>query len=181
MSTKDLALLPLVSFLAGCISISSYPTDWPQIAQGSADACPQVSGSYRNVGERRGAPGRSYLAYQFFPKSASSTRADRVVIEMPDPNTVSIRTMSGVGVLNESTLTREKKEFLCEEGFLAIRKGWSGMSEALGVSNETIYLARSQDGSLMVKETSAGIAIAIIIPIPGLVTTWSRYDTAPNF
>ncbi len=163
MSTKNLALLALVSLLAGCISISSYPTDWSQIAQGSADACPQVSGSYRNVGERRGAPGRSYLAYQFFPKSASSTRADRVVIQMPDPNTVSIRTMLGVGVLNEFTLTREKKEFLCEEGFLAIRKGWSG------------------GGSLMVKETSAGIVIAIIIPIPGLVTTWSRYDTAPSF
>jgi len=100
---------------------------------------------------------------------------------MPDPNTVSIRTMLGVGVLNEFTLTREKKEFLCEEGFLAIRKARSGMNEVLRVSNDTIYLARSEGGSLMVKETSAGIVIAIIIPIPGLVTTWSRYDTAPSF
>jgi hypothetical protein len=55
--------------------------------------------------------------------------------------------MSGFStIMNELALNRDKKEFFCEEGFLAIPKGWSGTSEVLGADHTTFYLARSEDG-----------------------------------
>ena len=189
MSAKNFALLAQILFLTACVSMQDYPTAWGKPTLGSTGACPQVSGTFQNVGERGDLLSRSNLAWQLLSKRASSLKeasglashADRVVIQMPDSNTVSIRILSSDSVVNEFTLVREKKEFSCEGGFLAIPKGLSassGEGGVLGFSNDTAFLALSDGGFLVVKEVSAGAGVAMFIPIAAFVTTWSRYQPA---
>ena len=179
MSTKNFTLLALTSFLAGCVSIQNYPAGWAQLSQASTDACPQVTGTFLNQGESSGPFGLTKLTFELFSRSKYRYRADRVSIQMPNSNTLSIRALSGDSALDEFTLIREKKEFSCKEGFLVIQ----GLSDfhkegGFGISYETVFLARSEDGFLIVKGVSSGIGFLLFIPAAGHTSSWTRYPPA---
>lgn len=176
MLKKNFVLLAPVLFLTGCVSMHNYPAEWAQLNQSIVDSCPQISGTYRNRGERT-TPGQSYLAYQLFPNGGeSSTRANSVDIQALDSNTLSIRVLSGQNILKNVTLVRGKG-FSCEEGFLVISQGSYGVGEGggLGVGRGTLFLALSKDGYLTVKEVSGVVGVVMIIPVAGFIRQWSRY------
>ena len=179
MPTRNITLLALTLFLAGCVSHQSYPTGWAQLAQVSTDGCPQVIGTFLNQGESRGEFGTTKLTFELFSRSTSRYRADRVSIQFRNANTLSIRALLGDSALDELTLSREKKEFSCKEGFLVIQ----GLSDfhkegGFGISYETVFLARSEDGFLMVKGVSSGIGFLLFIPAAGSTSSWTRYPPA---
>ena len=180
MSPRTVAILVAALLLAGC---ASYPASWGRPLLGNSGECPKVNGVFRTQGEFRhrsdanlamdllvgriGIDDRTWLAM----------KSVEIEIRMPDSGTVSIRASLPDGSLaGEFTLAREKKEFACEDGFLAVRRGLVAFGEGDAArSNDTFFLATSDDGFLIVKHFVSGSGVLAGESLNNWGYGWSRY------
>lgn len=169
-------------FISGCISREPYPQNWSPVS--IAHTCPDVSGCYRNEGERIQndyKPSLFYYlvhsSYQFVdPDAYKRGTADFIEITQ-SRNELLIKAYKNDVLVTQRTAQYNPEE--SENGFIKLKSLTSGFVQcesATGYSWGTLWLSKAEDGSLVMRsdETAAGL-ILLVIPVFGISESWTRY------
>jgi hypothetical protein len=163
--------------LIGCVFVDQYPVEWDSIKLSTDKTCPDVSGKFRDRGERENSsfePSLSYLLLQLHNQKT----ADTVEIKFVEPTQLLFRVFSEQQLQAESLLSSSKGEFQCSDGFVIIKRGEFINREGVFAGERwTFSLAPSKNG-LVIKEKDSAVGMMFIVPVVGTSTTWSRYPRA---
>lgn len=160
--------------MSGCVSIDQYPAEWGSLRLSADSACPDVSGRFRDQGERANSNFKPSLSYQLL-RSYSQKAAETVEIKFVDPTVLHIRVFNGAELIAESVLSSNKGEFQCANGFVVIKKGeFINREGVFGGEKWTFSLAPSGN-ALVVKENDSAIGTMLLFPVAGTSTSWSRF------
>jgi hypothetical protein len=182
MTTRSPAMIALLCVLVvagtGCSSRQPYPKTWPRLSAGQAD-CRQFAGRYRNAAETTRL-GPSSLTRLLFGDTLQP--ADSVTLAFPDARRLQIDIFSAVGESSSVVLTRDRKQFACDDGMLAIKAAgnWVGDVNQLGfgIGKRSVSLElRLADGYLAVKKKAHTVAIIdVVIPWRYVEEEWHRFE-----
>ena len=173
--------------MAGCVSIEKYPDQWDALdASARSDKCPNVSGTYDNVGET-GDGRRAWLAisldditkhsrelgqarYNFWKDLAASKM---VQIALTDDPTFTIKVMAEGGQ-HEWALSSAR--FHCTANALTIQgEAIHGADNGADIGTDSLDLYRSGE-RLILNRRSARVGFLLFIPVAGYGSSWARYS-----
>jgi hypothetical protein len=192
-------------YLTSCASHQKYPSEWPALISVDANTCPDISGTYviedegvvlryksEDDANRKAftvlrtdnALSHLYL-YEVFPMKYFISRgrindATHAQISQPDDDTLEIAFLNNQGLIDKKIYSRKKKEYACSPkgiNFLFSHGGGVFLSSGyLGAgSGGKYYLAKSIDGSLIIKEEGTALGVFIIIPFGESYDIWNRF------
>ena len=176
------AWLPLAAAaLAGCIE-ADYPGRWPALAPASA-GCPSIAGRYRNEGERaepRGVTSPVHLTGFLLPDLTASEAASIDTVEISEPagagGVIEIVAVRGGQVVSSRRLLAGQEDFECVDGCIETSSSRWANEQGVGKQWDTDAYCRGVDGSLIVKSTSSGAGvILLVIPVGGSESNWFRF------
>lgn len=181
-SMASLAALSIVAFsLCGCVGISTmkYPEEWAAVAKASSE-CPDLSGSYRYLGELRDEKGDMGKVRLELLKANGDRAFSSKTMEGMDTVRISGNALQEITVsyflkeafLYETTLTY-KQDYVCSGGKLTLYK-----LDIHGKKTEAnYYYAASRDGALVSKfYDSSGVLIGFI-PLYSFQQRWRRWES----
>jgi hypothetical protein len=189
MNSKLYGPAALLTLLLGSCSIFSgiderRPSNWP-VASQSTSACPDISGTYENVGSFSYAPtgGAQLLATRFGLQGNRIIqpweKIEKVSLKQPNSNSISIEGFGSAGFHESRVLSSIAKEFSCENGQIVFPVIQHTVTDGTGTVSDNRYfrLTKADDGSLVGEErwTSTGLAFWII-PGIGSQTFWFRWQ-----
>ena len=169
----------LAAALAGCAE-ADYPGRWPALAPASAD-CPSIAGHYRNEGERAESSGVNWpvrLTGFLLPELAASEAAsiDGVDISEPAAGVIEIAAVRGGQVVQSRRLLAGEQGYACVDGCIETSSSRWANEQGVGKQWDTDAYCRGVDGSLIVKSTSSGAGvILLVIPVGGSESSWFRF------
>lgn len=189
--------------LVSCASVErnedvSYPKEWSSLSlQQRGDGCPNVSGVYEDVAERRTTGGNARMAgYHVslaaivfsvvspdFLHSFDAGKASKVSFKMATPDSILIQvTVDQPGdQMREYILRKLDGAYDCDGSYLVMRGRHltSGIEGAIMVDTDTLYIAKADDGALVIKRriVRAGVGFVFLIPWPERHTfnSWFRF------
>ncbi len=169
-----LILVLQCTLLVACSSLTPYPNNWEPVESVAKSSCPELAGTYRNLGERVEGTQRkeAYLGGYFedyteaFPSVVALTH---ISIEHGANSEVQ------VGYWIDSNLVYENS-FPCENGQFADQANPHGLA-SIGISRVKQRFSKVSDGALIVGSSmeSKGMAL-ILIPIIDHQTWWTRFE-----
>lgn len=171
----------LAAALAGCIE-ADYPGRWPALAPASGD-CPSIAGRYRNEGERGESTGVTWpvhLTGFLMPELPDSEAATIDTVEISEPagagGVIEIAAVRGGQVVSSRRLLAGQQEYECVDGCIETSSSRWANEQAVGKQWDTDAYCRGVDGSLIVKSTSSGAGvILLVIPVGGSESNWFRF------
>ncbi len=184
-----------VSFaLSGCISAGTPPPSWPAPILSEKDPCPDLSGSYENIGADAKGGKAVPLALILFPEASRNWTSAQVTTQRRFRNASHVRVAGprrdGMKVeawRGEDLLgSRERgvglgDGFSCEGGALRVSLPATGDAVS-GVFFDTFRSAavmRASDGSLLVKTSGLGVGLGFyLIPLAAGVEGLAWYPRA---
>lgn len=181
--------LPIFLFLTGCSTMSGipdeWPSNWPTLQGVKSNACPNLEGTYRNVGEAVYSGAMlttrtlSVRLIKFGPRSSRSS----VRLTQPSDAVLEVEVIEQGAVLRKETLFRNKGDFHCDDEGLWVRPSKYTAKDGTGYGHSSTSLGfRPADGRVLAaKERTSGIAvIGWLIPIPLVQTIWYRWDPSDD-
>jgi hypothetical protein len=159
---------------------TKYPSSWGNLIPVEESKCPNISGIYRNYGEK--AEGITKYRLSEILGFKDKFEETRMQIEQLKDGTFEISGWDMMG--DEQKLVYKKsypkRKYTCtSEGIRASSHTEGGIvPEGLGgfgVEFDSFYLIKNTDGDLVVKETGTAIGISWIIPVMGFGTNWYRF------
>ena len=186
-----------LSLLGGCAVIGSYPRDWPDDEGKQIGTCPEIAGTYNNVGVRHPPEATPQSLTQLF----GMRDGDRVVIDQ-SLDTISVA-VSKSGELVETVVfksgetwggwdTSLPRTFNCllnvpdfqrKLSFSHLMRssigGVGGFGAGIvGASGESVRFTRRMDGSLLLHFSKGWGALIGIVPVGYSEQFWIRYSPA---
>jgi hypothetical protein len=175
-------------FAAGCTSPSltgipdKWPENWPKLEPIAQNECPNISGTYKNIGESVATfnpSGRalSYLALQHFPSSENSY----VTIEGNANEQIEITVFTDTAILKQQTLSRESGHYSCDKTSLWLEPRTETAADGTGYSRSNISLGlqKANGGVLAGQTKNKGFGLCLwAIPIAGIQTIWYKWEPA---
>ena len=187
MKKTIMALIVSSAFLVGCVTISSYPDSWPKVAENKIGDCPDISGTYSNVGISAPDNARPVHLSDLFPLGETDVVK---VVQTPDTIVISAL-MDGV---ETTTLTytssrwhpKKHMGFMCVlsipfERQLMFNHLYNPPDEGIfpGIifnHSELILFKKATDGSLLVVFSSSSGALIVLLPVGKSEQIWYRYS-----
>ena len=173
MRYHGLAILALL-VLPGCVFIDQYPSEWGVPRLTSDNTCPDISGIFRDRGERVNSKFEPSLSNQLLQPRYWNT-AETVEIKFLEPTQLLIRVFAGKQLLAESLLSSSNREFECRKGYVVIKKGEFINREGVFGGEKRAFFFAPSDNALIVKEDSSALGLMLLIPVAGTSTTWSQF------
>jgi hypothetical protein len=172
---RHILLYLIVSFLSvGCHSFPPYPQEWGDIVSAKRSECIDLSGFYTNTGEDASSPDRpihfGFLMY------GDRRAASRIEIGESDDNSVFVSLWDGTQLVDRKRYVRGK-DFECTTSEVHLNGKTDVVGEnVLGVTYTRYSMMRTQDGSLVVRQSSGGVGLAFgIVPMAGSDIHWYRF------
>jgi hypothetical protein len=190
METKPYSLFPrnpiwslfiillLLTGLTACAFYQKYPADWAVVVSIEKNKCPDISGTYKNLGEsKQKGDEHKRLDRILIPQSLISDSIS-VNIHQSNEDTLEISFWKGQKLILKKIYSKENKEFSCSPQGIRIRyKDWfGGEGFELGMEWGWLYLAKSTDGALVVNQRSKVFGVLFFIPVFGSGSTWYRFN-----
>lgn len=131
--------------------------------------------------------------YEVFPMKYFISRgrisdATHAQISQPDDDTLEIVFLDNQGLIDKKIYSRKKKEYACSPKGITLNWGHGSLSYglthgmggtypyAMGATGAgKYYLAKSIDGSLIIKEEGTALGVFIIIPFGESYDIWNRF------
>jgi hypothetical protein len=170
-----LFMMPLVT---SCVSHQQLPGNWTLPAPAPIGYCPDISGQYIGLGESIKNKTTVPLVYELFMENHPLVRwqeVGHISIQQQEQNLLKIVAWKDNEVLYSANLSKDSDEFICEDGWLKIRK-WT--LRGIGMAMETSATSRSftkADGYLLEKRESGGLLMLAILPIVSSSEEWFRF------
>ena len=163
---------------SGCvISHPDYPASWSPLVGGAA--CSVLSGTY----EDRGVEGETgagvfrghavSLSRILFP--GETGRATVVVVTALATDTLEIAAWDGTRLLKSLRLLAAGGDYRCRAGAAEISATALIGEQVAGVQTDTFKLSKAGDGSLVLKHSSSGFGVIVVIPVGGSEDRWYRF------
>jgi hypothetical protein len=170
-----------VSFTS-CVWHPRYPRAWAPREPGTEGVCPDVAGTYENLGESSGkSPKPRWLSSILFGLyTATPSFTGTVELRQPDDDTLEVLVWNGPEA-EHRVFSRGTGDLSWDADRLKVRHGYRRLAaEGLGLVGgwQTVYLARDTDGWLVVKLRVESIGLLLIIPMFGSMSGWSRFAPA---
>jgi len=168
-------VLSVAGPLAGCVSHSPYPRDWPALPAAGPEVCPAVAGRFENfVSATTDDDSVPTLSVLF-----GIERGGRVleIRQSPDQKLLVKATDS----LGSITLEEKALPYHCDDDGLQVTTGYAlhDANVAASIERKSVHFTRATDGSLVVRRKS-GQFILILGVIPGgYVSELRWYRFAP--
>jgi hypothetical protein len=195
ISTKSacFAVILVSAFNSGCISFPPvYGETWAEPVRLEADACPAIDGVYQNAGERfsQGTYQRQAISLAYLLGSHAQQRDDESLgytFENPAEDayqTVSLKLTEEKLHVVASRADGSSRTFDlptregCRDSAVLLKAAWDNGTALVAsmTSRNTLALGRAEDGSLLVREGSSGVAFVMWVPIlAGSDTTWTMF------
>jgi hypothetical protein len=171
------ALLALLA-LGGCASpLQQMPASWPAIQP--ATGCPNLAGTYENVGATSGKFGAA-LSWFVMPSNDAETRkhlegAYRIEIVGDSEREMDVSAWRRNAFIARKTLRRDV-DYRCEAGEVVLSVPSHGGSLLRGAS-----LVRATDLSLIARTSSVEVGtVYYIVPYALPSRVWARFETLPR-
>lgn len=185
---RSMCIMLLLLLLSSCVSHQKYPLEWPPLISIANEKCPDISGIFVNEGERPDKTKR-YLSdafektemYKDIGQRKKDVDVTHVKINRPDNDTLEILFWNNDTLVDKNIYSRKKKEYSCTPEGIRIPLG-SGVSSQMGegiipvgINWLTLYLTKNTDGELVIRYTSSGVGLALIVPIAGSTSDYVRF------
>ena len=150
--------------LGGCVSIQSYPESWEASSAARADHCPDLNGTYSNIGQSpSGVSGASLSGWLMREEGRGSLRPDRVGLELSE-DSLTVRAVNREKS-QFRVLSRRRGEFRCSNGVLEIPFTESCCYDMMSaVGSGTLRVTRTP-GFVVLNIADIGAAIIVIVPL----------------
>ncbi len=177
-----IAGLCCVSFTS-CVWHPRYPRAWAPREPETEGVCPDVAGTYEDLGESGGrSPKPQWLSSILLGLyTAVPSFAGTVELRQPDEDTLEVLVWDGVRLAEQRTFSRAAGDLSWDAQRLKIRHGYGPLAAegfALVSGWQTIYLARNTEGWLVAKLRVESIGFLLFIPMLGSMSGWSRFAPA---
>lgn len=174
--------LVLVAFVVapGCSFHSVYPVEWGGFSPVVGNSCPSLAGVFQNAGERSvpegGSPRYSppYLASYFLADSAAAARANRVRVTGDAEAELAVELLGEEPPLEPRILQRGD-HYRCEDGWLLLETSRWVAENVSGFESTTYRFRRTNDGAMVIQESSSGVGVVFVVPVAGSATEWYRF------
>lgn len=190
------AVILVSAFNSGCISFPAvYGETWAAPVKLEADACPVIDGDYQNAGERfsQGTYERQAISLAYLLGSHAQQRDDESLgytFENPAEDayqTVSLKLTEEKLQVVASRADGSSRAFDlqrrdgCRDSAVLLKAAWDNGSALVAsmASRNTLALGRAEDGSLLVRGSSSGVAFVMWMPIiGGSDKSWTMFPQA---
>ncbi len=173
-------IFPIVLLVAatqtGCIVISnpSYPKEWASV-EGQPEICTVLPGNYLNSGKAgeqgKGAPPLVALLFR------EAKPATNVRIQKKAETTFLLESEASGAIVNSRTI-----EAKCGATQLTIPpeepEGFVNREGVVGYQYDSTEVRVSKDGALVVRTTTGGFGIMLLVPAGGFESRWFHYPNA---
>ena len=163
---------------SGCvISHPDYPASWSPLVAGST--CSVLTGTYDDQGieGETGAPvfrGQTVsLSRILFP--GETGRATTVVITALSTDTLEIAASDGTRLLKSLRLLAARRDYRCRAGAAEISATALVGEQVAGGHTDAYKLSKAGDGSLVLKHSTSGFGLILVIPVGGSEDRWYRF------
>lgn len=192
------------ALLAGCFSTSAtIPDDWARPVAMPGDDCPAIDGTFRNAGEtyeeygngefsRHGRSlahilngGTGHESLELWNRLGSTSedpardRFDAITLRLADGR-LNVSAADAEGDGRSISLPVDAR---CRESVLALDVDWGryaqfpGFDDVDQVGRISLELGRSEDGSLLVRETESGSYFFLFMPVFAYRdAAWTRFE-----
>jgi hypothetical protein len=200
-SFRDARLPSIVAALvcvAGCSVIPEYPPNLPELTQAdtTVGACPDIAGRFADAGQgfspegkARGEASLTQLLQARDPEGRTPPLPDLVVVTGPAKGILELQFFQGDQLL--ATLRRLESPaaavgsvypatYAGNRGFvlLGLESSLTGAAGIGGfVSDESLWLRKAVDGSLIVLHRTMGAGVVVIVPVWGRTNVWYRFPS----
>lgn len=165
-------------FLTSCVIHQAYPSGWGSLIRVEENKCPDMAGTYMNVGEL--ADGKPYyraLTRFLFPNEpVGGTHVQ--FIQQDD--TLEVSVWNWENLVRKKAYSKTNKEYSCSSEGIEIpyKEVYAGEAFELGMGWDKLYLIKSADGTLIANKKGYGVGVVIIIPVVGYGSRWYRFKQA---
>ncbi|PYM91114.1 MAG: hypothetical protein DME04_20005 [Candidatus Rokuibacteriota bacterium] len=164
---------------SGCVfSHPEYPSSWA--AQVGGSTCSVLSGTYEDRGVE-GETGASVfrgqavsLSRHLFPGQTS--RATAFVVTALAADTLEIAAWDGPRLVKSLRLLAASGDYRCRAGAAEISATALVGEQVAGVQTDRYRLSKAGDGSLVLKHSSSGFGLILVIPVGGSEDRWYRFN-----
>jgi hypothetical protein len=154
-----------------------YPASWsPQVGGAT---CSVLSGTYddRGIEGETGAAvfrGQAVsLSRILFP--GETARATQVVVTALSTDTLEIASLDGTRPLKSLRLLASSGDYRCRAGAAEISTTALIGEQAPGGQSDAFKLTKAGDGSLVLKHSTSGFGMILVIPIGGSEDRWYKF------
>jgi hypothetical protein len=162
----------------GCvISHPDYPASWSPPVDGPT--CSVLSGTYDDRGVE-GETGAAVFRGQAVSLSrillpGETGRATVVVVTALATDTLEIAAWDGTRLLKSLRLLAASGDYRCRAGAAQISSTALVGEQVPGVQTDAFKLSKAGDGSLVLKHSSSGFGVIVVIPVGGSEDRWYRF------
>ena len=188
---RRILIIVFLSALYGCVgSNTEYPKNWAALTYPSDKTCPNISGKYRAISEPlhyyKGQCNNIGIGWycRSLPEdliNIKSTITEDSWVKISNTNDTELIIVTGISNVTEQeiTLRSKDKQFECNDEGITIKIASDFMADSTGFGVNTGIektFIKSEDGALIMKETSAGGGLAFYtVPVAGSSTQWWRW------
>jgi len=163
---------------SGCvISHPDYPASWSPQVEGAT--CTVLTGTYEDRGVE-GDTGAAVVRGQtvslsriLFP--GETARATVVVVTALATDTLEIAAWDGTRLLKSLRLLAASGDYRCRAGAAEISATALIGEQVAGAQTDTFKLSKAGDGSLVLKHSSSGFGLIVVIPVGGSEDRWYKF------
>ena len=163
---------------SGCvISHPDYPASWSPLVGGST--CSVLTGTYEDRGVE-GETGAAVFRGQavslsriLFPGETS--RATVVVVTGLASDTLEIASWDGPRPLKSLRLQAASGDYRCRGGAAEISATALIGEQVTGAHTDHFKLSKAGDGSLVLKHSTSGFGLILVVPVGGSEDRWYRF------
>jgi hypothetical protein len=160
-------------FLTSCASYQKYPSEWSQLILPQDKRCPDISGTYINLGERadkQPAYLTTVLGFEEIPLAVV-----QIQIAATDNGKLEISVWYEKTLVYKKAFSEVNKEYNCSSKGVEIPI----MDRArAAVAKTTLFLAKSKDGALIIdRKSNDGDNLLLNIPMVGNSYEWYRFKS----
>jgi hypothetical protein len=171
----------LTVILASCVSVShpDYPAQWPTL-KAPVSHCPDLAGQYLSNAETSPLGLSTKAGPIYLQELFGFEKTGRVEIVQPSDKKLVVAIRDNGTLLYQVSYSQKRGEFDCDRaGFLEMdqRTSYSSYGPAESLVKSKLYLARSSDGSLVVRigKRELGTSFFVIPVYYGNKWIWLRF------
>jgi len=164
-------------FFTSCVIHQDYPSGWDSLIRVEKNKCPDIAGTYIDLGEvAEGKYPRSFSRLLFPNEPIGGTH----VQIMQHDETMEVSVWSWGNLVRKRLYSKANKEYSCSsEGIeIPFKEGYGGEGFELGMGWGKLCLTKSADGSLIMNKKGSAAGVVLIIPVVGYGSGWYRFKQA---
>ncbi len=170
-----------LAIMSSCSFNQKLPEEWANPKPISSSICPNISGKYKEKGERADKTEVCLSALLFGTERKSNqsfswNEITHILIKQKDQNSIELVLYKDMKILHSKILVRGN-EFKCEDGWVKFESVNTGSSSlVLAITSDIIGFTIS-DKYLLEKSEGTAFGLLGIIPIIISKTDWSRFES----